>query len=317
MNKRFHFWNKVLGLSLLLLFLLLGCNRKNKRDSNPLVLATYTYATNNRIANLKPLSLPLGKLLERPVEIKSYPDVPSFIKGIKSNEVDMALINTLGYLLLSLDNPYMEPVATLKIREDAVDNYKTVLLGNPSRASDMDVIQKNPEKFQMTFVAPGSTSGNLIPRLYLSSNGIHLPEKQFKKVDYAGTHQVAIAKLVRGDSDICALGSNEYFRQLKKDSTLSQSSSLLWMSSEIPLGPVLLNTKLDNTEREKITLFLGALHETHPEILEAIKDGWSEAKQAEKFVLISDAYYDDFIGINGNSSNLSEILDFLMSNLLH
>ncbi|WP_435625556.1 phosphate/phosphite/phosphonate ABC transporter substrate-binding protein [Flagellimonas sp.] len=316
MKKRFHFLSMAICLPFVLMFLLFGCSGKTEKNSNTFVLATYTYSTNYRIANLKPLSLELGKLLVRPIEIKSYSDVPSFIQGIKSNEVDMALINTLGYLSLSLDNQHMEPVATLKIREEAVDNYKTVLLGNPSRANHLDVIQKNPEKFQITFVAPGSTSGNLVPRLFLSSNGIDSPEKQFQKTDYAGTHQAAIVKLLSGETDICALGSNEYFKQLKKDSTLSQSSSLLWMSSEIPLGPVLLNKRMENIEKEKVTRFLSTLHETHPEILEALKDGWSEAKQAEKFVPITDMYYDEFRRINGNSSNLYQILDFFMSNPL-
>ena len=69
----------------------------------PLKLATYTYATNNRISNLEPLSRELEKVLERPVHIKSYPNALSFIDGIRLGEVDIALINTLGYLLLSLD----------------------------------------------------------------------------------------------------------------------------------------------------------------------------------------------------------------------
>ncbi|MEM9362540.1 MAG: PhnD/SsuA/transferrin family substrate-binding protein [Bacteroidota bacterium] len=316
MKKRFHFWSMVICLSFILNVTFLGCRSKIEKNNNPLVLATYTYSSNNRIANLEPLSKELSQLLERPVKIISYPDVPNFISGIKSNQVDIALINTLGYLLLSMDNKHMEPIATLKIRENAVDNYKTVLLGNSLRVNHFDVVKNNPEKLSISFVAPGSTSGNLVPRLFLSSNGIHFPENKFKKVDYAGTHQAAITRLLDDETDICALGSNEYFKQLEKDSTLSQSTSLLWISSEIPLGPVLINNKIQDYEKESIINLLSNLHETHPEVLKAIKAGWSEARQAEKFLPITDKYYDDFRRINGKNSNLSEILNFFTGNLL-
>ncbi|WP_422859796.1 phosphate/phosphite/phosphonate ABC transporter substrate-binding protein [Flagellimonas sp. S174] len=278
-------------------------------------MATYTYSTNNRIANLEPLSKALGQQLNRAIEVKSYPDVPSFIQGIKSNQVDIGFINTLGYLLLSLDNENMDPVATLKVKENAKDNYKTVLLVNSKTIDNLTFIKDNPEDVSISFVSPGSTSGNLIPRLFLSSIGFRFPEKVFKKVDYSGNHQAAIDNLLNGKTDICAVGSNEYFRQLQLDSSLSQSTSVLWMSEEIPLGPVLLNKRIKDSEKKSLIGFLSTLHKTNPEALKAVKDGWSEAKQAEKFLPITDQYYDDFREVNGNSSNLPEILKFFTNNL--
>ena len=87
--------NKSIALaSLISLISLLqvGC----KKSIQPLKLATYTYSTNNRVNNLKPLSQELEVILDRPVHIKSYPDVASFIEGIKLDDVDVGLINTLG-----------------------------------------------------------------------------------------------------------------------------------------------------------------------------------------------------------------------------
>ncbi|PRX55109.1 phosphate/phosphite/phosphonate ABC transporter substrate-binding protein [Flagellimonas meridianipacifica] len=278
-------------------------------------MATYTYSTNNRIANLEPLSKALEQHLNRPIKVESYPDVPSFIQGIKSNQVDIGFINTLGYLLLSLDNENMEPIATLEVKENAKDNYKTVLLGNSKKVGNVDSLKSDSEKVAIEFVAPGSTSGNLIPRLFLSSIGIQFPEQQFEKVSYAGNHKAAIERLIQGKTDICAVGSNEYHRQLQIDSSLSQSTSILWMSEEIPLGPVLLNKRITDSEKKSLIGFLSTLHKTNPEALKAVKDGWSEAKQAEKFLPISDHYYDNFRKVNGNSSNLPEILNFFLDNL--
>lgn len=293
-----------IGISLLQV----GC----KNNIQPLRLATYTYSTNNRIDNLKPLSQQLEGILKRPVLIKSYPDVASFINGIKSDEVDVGLINTLGYLLLSLDNKNMEPVATLKVEKNAIDNYKTVLLTNNDSINNLNALRNKSSSLSLMFVAEGSTSGNLVPRLFLSSIGIKSPENQFREVKYGGNHTSTFNKLIDGESDICAIGSNEYFKQIEADSTFLNSNKLLWISKEIPLGPVLLNNSLTESDKENITgLFLN-LHNDNFAALQSIKEGWSEAKQAEKFYPIADSYYDNFRMVNGNTTDLSDILDLFV-----
>jgi len=293
---------------LLISSIYIGC----KKDYKPLRLATYTYSTNNRIDNLKPFAKELEKRLNRPVQIKIYPDVTTFIEGIKSDEVDVGLINTLGYLLLSLDSKNMQPIATLKVKKDAVDNYKTVLLTNKDSINDLNALMKNVDNLSMMFVAEGSTSGNLVPRLMLSSIGIKSPESQFKEVKYGGNHTSTFTKLLEGKSDICAIGSNEYFKQIKKDSTLLKSTRLIWISEEIPLGPVLVNNKFSKSDINEISdLFLN-LHENSPFALQSIKEGWSEAKQAEKFHPIKDSYYNNFRAINDNNTDLPDILNFFV-----
>ena len=187
---------KSLSLSLLTAFvlsvssILLSSCKTNK----PLILATYTYSTNDRIENMRPLSEALKVSLNRQVLLKSFPDVASFIEGIKSNEVDIALINTLGYLQLALDNQHMIPVANLKIRENALDNYKTVLLTNQDTL-DVQNLNEYASLLSMMFVAEGSTSGNLVPRLFLSSIGISEPESQFLNASYGGNHTSTFEKL--------------------------------------------------------------------------------------------------------------------------
>lgn len=310
MQKRFLFSKMLRAILLSFTVLLSGCKTANENGKKTLVLATYTYSTNNRIANLKPLAKVLERQLNKSIGIVSYPDVPSFINAIDSNQVDIGFINTLGYLVLSLDNKNMIPAATLHVKENAKDNYKTVLLGKAGIADNMDSILKKSEELKISFVAPGSTSGNLIPRLFLSSVGIQFPEKQFKQVDYAGNHQVAIDNLVTGKTDVCAVGSNAYHKKIEIDSTLQKSTSVLWISNEIPLGPVLLNKEIPAPERLEIAHILSSLHEIDPEALEAFKAGWSEANQTEYFMPINDTYYQEFRELNGNQEALRKTLGF-------
>lgn len=291
-----------------MLVLLSVCVLSCQQPKQPIRLATYTYATNNRINNLTPFAKALEAEMERPVEIQSFPDVESFVAGIKSDQVDVGFINTLGYLILALDNEYMEPVATLKVKEDAVDNYKTVLLTNAESVTDLASISANANSLSMMFVAPGSTSGNLVPRLMLSSIGIKNPEESFNKVAYGGNHTSTFDLLKEGITDLCAIGSNEYYKQIAADTSLVSSTSLLWISEEIPLGPILLNKRFSAADRARIISLVLKLHETDPLALASIKEGWSEAKQAEKFHAITDKYYDNFRLVNGNRTDLSNIL---------
>ena len=294
-------------LTLLILFISLlffGCNPNNK----PIRLATYTYATNDRVENLKLLSQELENRLQRSVETTSYPDVESFITGIKSNKVDIALINTLGYLILASDNEHMLPVANMHIKEDAIDNYKTVILTNNDRINDYSALTDEAEMLTMMFVKEGSTSGNLVPRLFLSTINIPSPESKFKEVKYGGNHTSTFEKLVNEEVDLCAIGSNEYYKQIQTDSTLEDRARLLWVSDEIPLGPVLINKRLSSEEKEIVSTLLINLHLENLDAFESIKAGWSEAKQADKFQLISDEYYNSFREVNGNRTHLNDIL---------
>ena len=296
-------------ISVLLGLSFIGCE---SQPPTTLRLATYTYSTNDRIDNLQPLAEHLEAELARPISVHSYEDVASFLEGIKANEVDIGLINTLGYLLLSLDNTVMTPVANLKVQEDSKDNYKTVLLTN-KMSLDNSNIAETLDSLNMLLVAPGSTSGNLVPRLYLSSMGIKSPEIQFKSLRYGGDHTITLQKLVEGETDLCSIGSNEYYKQLKKDSSLSTKTKVLWISEEIPLGPVLVSNSLSSSQKEQITKVFLSLHTNHSVALNGIKAGWSEAKQAEKFHAISDSYYDQFRNLNGNSTDLGKILNQFMT----
>lgn len=277
-------------------------------DKNPIRLATYTYATNDRVENLKLLSQELENLLKRDVKVTSYSDVESFISGIKSNDVDIALINTLGYLVLSSDNEHMLPLANMHIQKDAADNYKTVFLTNNETIKEYSEIKEKADALTMMFVKEGSTSGNLVPRLFLSAIDISSPESQFKEVKYGGNHTSTFEKLLNGETDLCAIGSNEYYNQIETDSTFKNKVRLLWISDEIPLGPVLINKGLSSEDKEIVSSLLLNLHTENSDAFESLKSGWSEAKQADRFQLISDKYYNSFREVNGNRTHLNDIL---------
>lgn len=274
-------------------------------------IATYQYADNNRIGNIQPFAEHLKSAYGINTAVKSYPTVHAFIDAIRNDEADIALINTFGYFLLqSSPKPYpMYPLLTLEVDEKAKDNYKTAFLASPSsKIKNLTDIKNAAAVTRLALVAKGSTSGNMLPRLALSYAGIPDADSSFLSVIYAGTHAKAIDAILNNEADLATMGLTEYQRYLSRDSSFARKLRLVWTSPEIPLGPVLLNKKISQQQIELITKAFLELHEKNRPALEAIKAGWSEAKQANQYIRISDAFYDPFRKVLGKQEDLERIL---------
>ena len=295
--------NKLLSLAFLFFFV--------SATAQPLRIATYQYADNNRVANILPFADELKSKYGLDAVVKSYPTVHAFIEAIRKDEVDVALINTFGYFLLQASGkPYpMQPLLALEVNETAKDNYKTAFLASPSSPIyTLSDIKAAAGKTRLALVEKGSTSGNLVPRLALSYAGIPDVETSFAVVGYAGTHATAINAILAGKADLATMGLTEYQRYLAKDSSNAAKLRLIWSSPEIPLGPVLFNKKLSGKKLRQIQKAFTMLHEQNPAALASIKAGWSEAKQAIRYITISDAFYDPFRKVLGDKEDLQRIL---------
>lgn len=273
-------------------------------------IATYQYADNNRVKNIQPFADHLKAEYNLHATVQSYATIHDLINAVQQHEVDVAFINTFGYLLLETSaksNP-MIPGTALQVEKDAVDNYKTAIIV-PARSPlyKMDDLSKFAGQSKLMLVARGSTSGNLVPRLAFSNIGLADAEKDFRTVAYAGNHNLAIQSVLNNEADIAAMGYTEY-EKMTKDPAVAKKLKLIWLSPEIPLGPVLLHKDLPVSTRSKINEALVSLHQRDMPALESIKAGWSEAKFAVNFIHITDAYYNAFRKTLGNEKDLQRIL---------
>ena len=274
-------------------------------------IATYQYADNNRIKNIQPFADHLKSKYGYETSVKSYPTVHAFINAIQKNEVDIAFINSFGYLLLEASGKQypMHPVAALEVKADAKDNYKTALVISPNaKAKKLADLKTLAPTLRLALVSKGSTSGNLVPRLALSAAGIKQPEKGFRSFEYTQTHAAAIEAVLNGKADVAAMGNNEYDKYLLLDSNNKKKLKLLWLSPEIPLGPVLFNNRFGSAVGGELQNAILELHKQDNAALDAIKAGWSEAKQTTHFTIIDDTRYDPLRKLNKNPEEFKRIL---------
>ncbi|MBX2961423.1 MAG: PhnD/SsuA/transferrin family substrate-binding protein [Cyclobacteriaceae bacterium] len=293
MNSRFVFLLITLSSAVALFA------QNTQQTIQKLVVATYQYADNPRIKNIEPFALQFGEANNLRVEVKSYPSVQELLMALENEEVDVAFMNTFGYLMLKEKSQAYEAGVVLNIPKEKENAYKSVIAtGANISENTLEQVVANASDFVLVLVNPGSTSGNLVPRLKLASMQPGYPERFFLEVQYTNNHALAVARALKGEVALCAFGSAEYYK-LGADTVKLKK---LWESPPIPLGPVVYRKKLPVSLRDELQKALLELHIQNPEALESIKAGWTEAIPADRYIPVTDAYYESLLQLSNNPS---------------
>lgn len=276
-----------------------------------LQVATYQYAANNRLANIKPLADHLAVSCGCTTTVKSYESVNAMLAGMQANESDLVLMNTFGYLLLDPQQKNYKTLTALQIAKGKPSTYQSAIVVRKSLGiNTLEEVKERTAGLHLLLVNPGSTSGNLVPRLGFASIGIDNADQVFKSVTYSKNHAKTLQEIVDGNYDVGAFGSEEYAKALAKDSTIHEKVNVVWLSSDIPLGPVMIKTSLDKKIQQCIKNELRSLHLTNKSALESVKAGWTEAIPADRYVLIADKDYQQWLKKMGGKKALPIIKQF-------
>jgi phosphonate transport system substrate-binding protein len=283
-------------------FLIAQSSLSNKQT---LVIATYQYGDNPRIQNIEPFANHFGAAAEINAIVKSYPTVHQLLQAMNKGEVDVAFMNTFGYLLLREQTTTYEISAALHLPEAEAVAYRSVIVANKqTRIRTLENGVKNAGDNLLVLVSPGSTSGNLLPRLKLASMMEVEPETVFVEVQYRERHHLALQVALSGEFALAAFGSEEYYK-LGADTIKLYK---LWESPPIPLGPVVCKKSLSENLKNMLQQTLLDLHLQNETALESVKAGWTEAKPADKFMVTDDTPYDRLINLTGNRERALKII---------
>lgn len=274
-------------------------------NTQTLVVATYQYADNPRLQNIEPFATHFGEAADIKTIVKSYPTVHLLLQAMNKGEVDVAFMNTFGYLMLREQNSLYEISAALHLPDDAASVYKSVIVSPRKNgvASLEDGVAHASDNI-LILVSPGSTSGNLVPRLKLASLMEDDPEMFFLELQYAERHDLALQNMLKEGFALAAFGSEEYY-------TLGADTlhiDKLWESPPIPLGPVVCKKELPENVKMSLKKALLELQEQDPEALESVKAGWTEAKPADRYIVVDDRYYEGLINLAGNRERAMKII---------
>lgn len=297
---------KQIYCSLLLAFLLL-VNKVWARQSSGLVLGTYTYASNNRLNSLEALAGYLSRETGLSLTVRSYPNVPALLHAIRADSVQLAVLNTVGYLLQQRqDAGRMIPLLNLNLGTDTATQYGGCIIA--ARSVDVQQLQqlRDAVRFTLALVAPSSTSGNLVPRLLLNSIGITDAAARFDTY-YAGTHQQAVADVLSGKAQLAGCGCAEV-DTAKLYQGFDRKAVVVASFNDIPLGPLAYHHKLPPVVVEKVQWALLRIHEKDATRFRVFCSGWTEFRKAKSFQPVQDHAYDPFRRMFGNNESLWQLI---------
>ena len=132
----------------------------------------------------------------------------ALVTGWKNDDVQLAWYGGLTGVQARLAVPGSNAVA----QRTSDEKFTSVFVASPD--SGIETLADLPGR-TFTFGSESSTSGNLMPRHFLSEAGI-VPENDFKSVAYSGSHDATWKQVEAGAVEAGALNANVWQTRLEK-----------------------------------------------------------------------------------------------------
>lgn len=243
---------------LIALILLLACTP----DERPFRFG-FTPAENAKDQQTKtaPFLQHLSKRLDRPVHYFPVNDYAAAVEALKASKLDAALLGPLAGVLAE-----QEGAATIQLKtiNGKRPNYYGIII---ARADSGIQTLSQLKGTRFAFVDPVSTSGGLFPRFLLKQEGLE-PERDFKQVIDAGSHDAVILAVLNHKVDAGATWSNDpqghdsALHYLLKDPGQRAQIKVVAHTPAIPGEVVVFRSHLPAADAQVLTETLTALGET-------------------------------------------------------
>lgn len=278
-----------------------------------LVLAIADNGAGRRIEAIEPVAAYLSKEIGVPVRAEVAANSLDLIQKIKEGSVDIAYINGFGYVLGVADSVPLQPLVSPGNADGSLNTYNSCIISGPtSGVKSISDLISTPHHFSFLFVNPTSTSGHLIPRLYLSRMGLKQIETDFKSIDFADNHYKTIERVLSGEFNAGAAAYNIIESMIARGELKREDINILWVSEGITQEPVVIHKQMDQRMQKKITQAMLKLHTKNPELWKHIQQNFS-AKDASQYVPAKDENYNSIRNVSGKIEDLVFILNYYMN----
>lgn len=189
------------------------------------------------------------------LEIDFYPatDRAAIIEGLAADRIDVAIIDSYGYVLSKQRTDNLELVGVISRGLDTPPGYWSLGVArsdDTSISSLADAMGKT-----VCFVDPASTGGYLFPAKGLIDVGIDpKPETTSDIIPvFAGAVSSAGIAVVENECDLGFIADSVLSSAISKGDIPKDSLKTVWKSELIPAVPMVINTKLSKSLRSSIS----------------------------------------------------------------
>ncbi len=200
-----------------------------------------------QMRNYQPVADYLSEKLGMKVEMSVTHDYTAAVEAMRSKHIDMAWFGPFSYVL-AVKEAGAEAIVVGIRRDTGESTYRTVLV---TRANSGIKKLEDLKGRTFAFVDPVSTSGNLFPRFVFSKNGID-PEKDFKTVIYAGTHNGVELAVKNRTVDAGADSDTSYALMTKEGQIDPKENVVIFTSDPIPGSPIAIRGDLPTDFKNKV-----------------------------------------------------------------
>ncbi|WP_448528357.1 phosphate/phosphite/phosphonate ABC transporter substrate-binding protein [Raineya sp.] len=257
----------------------------------------------------KPLQEYLQKKLQMPVKVIYPKNIFEMLEKVDSGKIHVIDVNPFGYVMASL-NGKVDVIAIRGDKNKNLETYNSCLLVNAkSQVKTLADLKKMGSKLEMAFVNAASTSGHLVPRLYLNSQKIDA-EVVFKDVSFKGTHANVAEYIHKTPNAVGACAYSFLQDQINAGKYKKEDFRILWISPEIPHGPVAILKELDASFRQKVQNAFLAIPQDAPELWQMIVANWNAKVENVSYIKGDDKAFDNLRKITNEADDLILILNF-------
>ncbi|MCH7865611.1 MAG: phosphate/phosphite/phosphonate ABC transporter substrate-binding protein [Proteobacteria bacterium] len=229
---------------------------------NPDALTFAIIPTEESVAELqlyKPVTDRLAELTGKKIQFFMPTSYASVVEGMLSGFVHVGVLGPYTYVIANEKDPNIEVFATYAKRpghlQEEGPGYRGVLV--TKKGTKFTTIE-SLKGTVLGLTDPGSTSGNLLPRVVFAETvGMDL-DKYFGKVVYTGSHELSTVAVYQGRVDAAFVATHRFDNVVDKGEVKLDDFNVLWKSDPIPQDPfVYLNTLCDDIKKNIEETFLG------------------------------------------------------------
>ncbi len=229
---------------------------------NPDTLTFAIIPTEETVAELQlytPVTDRMAKLTGKKIEFFMPTSYASVVEGLLSDFVDVAVLGPYSYVIADSKDPTIEVFATYAKRpghlQEEGPGYRGVLVSR--KGSGLTTIESLQGKV-VGLTDPGSTSGNLVPRVVFAEViGMDI-DSYFKKTVYTGSHELSTVAVHQGKVDAAFVASHRFDNVVDKGEVKLEDFNVIWSSPPIPQDPfVYRNTLCEDIKANIRETFLG------------------------------------------------------------
>ncbi len=229
---------------------------------NPDALTFAIIPTEESVAELqlyKPVTDRMAEMTGKKIQFFMPTSYASVVEGMLSGFVHVGVLGPYTYVIANEKDPNIEVFATYAKRpghlQEEGPGYRGVLVTKKgSKFTTIDSLKGAV----LGLTDPGSTSGNLMPRVVFADTvGMGL-DKYFGKVVYTGSHELSTVAVHQGKVDAAFVATHRFDNVVDKGEVKLDEFNVLWKSDPIPQDPFVYRNSLCDDIKKKIEdTFLG------------------------------------------------------------